>query len=294
MKLKGVDIDSDSGFCAGVIKAIGAAEHFLAEHNSRPLYSLGAIVHNEQELARLQSGGLVTVKDPSEVPAGSVTLIRAHGEPPKTYATAAQRGLNVIDCTCPVVLNLQKAIKNSYLRVKEHGGTVVIFGKIGHAEVLGLVGQTDGNAVVVQSGEMLAEAIGQGRINSPVEIFSQTTMSPDVYKEICSVLQSRFPEVRVHNSICAQVERRHSRLAEFARKHDVVIFVAGHDSSNGKVLYELCRSVNPRSYKIASAEELDVKWFAAQDLVGVCGATSTPQWLLRKVAESISDMLNNQ
>lgn len=290
MDLKRVDIDSDSGFCGGVIKAISAAEHFLSEHPSQPLYSLGAIVHNEQELARLQSGGLVTVNDPSDVPSGGATLIRAHGEPPATYATAAQRGLGVIDCTCPVVLRLQQAIKNSYRRVKEQGGTLVIFGKIGHAEVLGLVGQTGGDALVVQNKEMLAEAMEQGRINPPVEIFSQTTMSPDVYKEIYTILQSYFPDVKVHNSICAQVERRHSRLAEFARRHDVVIFVSGHDSSNGKVLFELCRSVNPRSYKISSSEELDARWFNEQDLVGVCGATSTPQWLLQKVAANISDM----
>lgn len=292
MRLSRIDIDPRSGFCGGVIRAIGTAEHWLDEHPSHPLYSLGAIVHNEQELGRLSEKGLVTVSTPLDVPTdGSPMLIRAHGEPPKTYSAAAERGLEVLDCTCPVVLKLQKEIKAAHERMNACGGTVVIFGKIGHAEVLGLVGQTDGAAVVVQSLEMLEEDFQRGVINTaaPVELFSQTTMGPDAYEKIAEAISARA-DVVVHRTICSQVALRHTHMQEFAKEHDVIVFVSGKDSSNGKVLFNLCRSVNTRTFNIGSVEEINPEWFEEGDVVGVCGATSTPQWLLSRVAEAIANI----
>lgn len=283
-----VEIDGRSGFCGGVIRAIGCAEDYLSSHPGAKLCSLGAIVHNEEELARLSEKGLVTVKSLEEVPGGPV-LIRAHGEPPATYAKAQAIGLDIIDCTCPVVLKLQKRIRDAYERLSVCGGKVVIFGRIGHAEVLGLVGQTEGEAIVVDSPDMLKAAMAAGQIdrNLPVEVFSQTTGSPEVFSDICNLLKSEMaaPElVTVHDTICSQVSSRHSQLTEFAQRHDVVIFVSGRFSSNGSVLFNLCKKVNPRSYRISSESEIDLSWLRDGDRVGVCGATSTPKWLLEKIA----------
>ena len=279
-----VEIDPGSGFCGGVIRAIGSAEAYLRDNDH--LYSLGAIVHNEAELERLATSGLRTVSSPEEVPPGETLLVRAHGEPPSTYAAARKRGLKVIDCTCPVVLRLQGEIRKAHERVHLDGasGQVLIFGKIGHAEVLGLVGQVGGDAIVVENRAMLEELLPSMSPDAPVEIFSQTTKSPSEYAEICDLARSYFHNVRVHQSICAQVATRHERLAAFAREHDVILFVAGASSSNGKVLSDLCRSVNPRTWLIASPEEIDPAWVHDQDRVGVCGATSTPAWLLEAVA----------
>ena len=279
-----VEIDPGSGFCGGVIRAIGSAEAYL--HENDHLYSLGAIVHNEAELERLASSGLRTVSSPSAVPEGETLLVRAHGEPPSTYASARERGLKVIDCTCPVVLRLQGEIRKAYERVNSGGasGKLLIFGKIGHAEVLGLVGQVGGDALVVENRAMLEEILPGLDPEAPVEIFSQTTKSPSEYDDLCALARSYFSNVRVHNSICAQVASRHERLAAFAREHDVILFVAGASSSNGKVLSDLCRSVNPRTHLIAGPEEINPAWFRDQDRVGVCGATSTPKWLLEAVA----------
>lgn len=279
-----VEIDPGSGFCGGVIRAIGSAEAYLRDNDH--LYSLGAIVHNEAELERLATSGLRTVSSPEEVPPGETLLVRAHGEPPSTYAAARKRGLKVIDCTCPVVLRLQGEIRKAHERVHLDGasGQVLIFGKIGHAEVLGLVGQVGGDAIVVENRAMMEELLPSMSPDAPVEIFSQTTKSPSEYAEICDLARSYFHNVRVHQSICAQVATRHERLAAFAREHDVILFVAGASSSNGKVLSDLCRSVNPRTWLIASPEEIDPAWVHDQDRVGVCGATSTPAWLLEAVA----------
>ncbi len=295
-----VDIEKHSGFCGGVIRAIGRAEQFLDENPDSKLWSLGAIVHNDAELQRLESKGLVTIgmKDIeaiSDRPSfEAVTLlIRAHGEPPQTYSKAGEAGLSVIDCTCPVVLRLQKSIREAYERIHPVGGQVIIFGKIGHAEVLGLLGQVGGDALVVEDVNMLAEAIGKGKVrfDKPMEIFSQTTKSPVEYSRICSILQdSAEAGVTVHNTICAQVASRHSELSEYSSTHDVIIFVSGMESSNGKVLCDLCRSRNPRTYHIAEAEELEAEWFRDGDKVGICGATSTPRWLLDKVAEAVGSL----
>lgn len=301
-----VEIEKHSGFCGGVIRAIGRAEKFLEESPGKTLYSLGDIVHNEAELRRLGEKGLITVDKDGLMnipdPSSETLLIRAHGEPPQTYSLAQKLGLTVIDCTCPVVLKLQKSIREAYERVKPAGGQIVIFGKIGHAEVLGLLGQVSGDAVVIENMPMLLSALEDGSIRTdrPLEIFSQTTKSPVEYSEICKVLSETLPHIdspdgstgspsglTVHNTICSQVASRHEELADFALRHDVIVFVSGVSSSNGKVLFDLCKSRNPRTYHISDPSELEPEWFSDGDKVGVCGATSTPGWLLEQVAERI-------
>jgi 4-hydroxy-3-methylbut-2-enyl diphosphate reductase len=224
-----------------------------------------------------------------DVPEGETVLVRAHGEPPSTYAEARRRGLPVIDCTCPVVLKLQQHIREAHARLHAGGlhGTLLIFGKIGHAEVLGLLGQVGGDAVVVENRSMLEEVLPRIDFSQPVEIFSQTTKSPAEYADICARVRSLGDKVTVHDTICAQVANRHGHLLEFARAHDLILFVAGEASSNGKVLFDLCRQVNHRSFRIGAVEEIDPEWLRENDSVGICGATSTPKWLLEQVAEAI-------
>lgn len=296
-----VEIDKNSGFCAGVIRAISKAEQFL-ESGDRHLYSLGAIVHNEAELARLNKKGLVTLdrNDIYDIPAeveGETILIRAHGQPPKVYDALERLKFKVIDCTCPVVLKLQQSIRETYdsIRKLPSPGQIVIFGKIGHAEVLGLIGQVDGDAIVVENQLQLKELTHNGGIDTsrPVEIFSQTTMSPIEYEMICNALKKEMKEgtpLTVHNTICSQVASRHKELAEFARSHDIIIFVSGKTSSNGKVLCNLCKSANIRTYHIGNTNELQKRWFHPDDKVGVCGATSTPKWLLEMTASTIENL----
>lgn len=285
-----VEIDNRSGFCGGVIRAISRAERFLQE--SDHLYSLGAIVHNEAELDRLGAEGLRTVASIPDVPAGETVLIRAHGEPPATYEAASGRGLTVIDCTCPVVLKLQEHIREAYARLHADGlnGTLLIFGKIGHAEVLGLLGQVDGDAIVVENRPMLEDVLPDIDFSQPVEIFSQTTKSPSEYAEICERVRSLGCCVTVHDTICAQVANRHEHLAAFARSHDLILFVAGESSSNGRVLFDLCRRENPRSFRIGAPADIDPAWLRPDDHIGVCGATSTPKWLLESVAGAVRKM----
>lgn len=294
-----VDIDKNSGFCAGVIRAIGKAEEFLGSPEShkgddKRLFSLGAIVHNDSELERLNRRGLVTIdkEDLDEMvnAEGEVLLIRAHGEPPQTYEKAESLGFRIIDCTCPVVLKLQQRIKEAYIAQKEAGeGQIIIFGKPGHAEVLGLVGQTEGKAITVENIQMLEACIADGtiRLDIPTEVFSQTTKSPAEYEMLCKRLEEDIAVIHTHNTICSQVATRHDRLSKFALEHDTIIFVAGKASSNGKVLCDLCKSLNIRTYHIDSSSEIKREWFRADDRVGVCGATSTPKWLLEEVAENI-------
>lgn len=290
-----VSIDPGAGFCAGVIRAIGRAEQTLRE--SGTLYSLGAIVHNEEELSRLESCGLVTVGDISDIPQprGSSLLVRAHGEPPSLYERAAAMGTAIIDCTCPVVLKLQKSIREAYNRVNASvpAGQIVIFGKVGHPEVLGLVGQVGGDALVFENVPDLMAAFDHGRLDPlrPVEVFSQTTMSPSGYESLCTALRATLKAgLTVHDTICRQVATRHRALAHFARSHDVIVFVAGGASSNGKVLYDLCRSVNPSTHLVGSAQDICPDWFSSSCSVGVSGATSTPSWLLEKVAHAIENL----
>lgn len=306
-----VDIDSNSGFCAGVIRAIGKAEEFFKERMGSKLYSLGAIVHNDAELTRLVDKGLVTIdkEDLEEMvnAQGESLLIRAHGEPPSTYRLAEGLGFEIIDCTCPVVLKLQQDIKKAYDRQIAAGkGQIIIFGKPGHAEVLGLLGQTNDSALVVENTFMLEEAVSNGEISLdvPTEIFSQTTKSPAEYSSLCARLEemmasyNELPVERfkgrgllaVHDTICSQVAKRHERLSKFALEHDVIIFVSGKASSNGKVLCDLCKSLNIRTYHIDNVSEIKREWFRADDKVGICGATSTPKWLLEEAAKHVLEL----
>lgn len=302
-----VDIDPNSGFCAGVIRAISTAEENLA--GGGRLYSLGDIVHNDAELARLGKQGLASLdlEDLAEIveAKGERLLIRAHGEPPTTYRIAREKGFEIIDCTCPVVLKLQKSIRETWQEIQDRNdqGQIVIFGRVGHAEVLGLAGQIDGEAVVVENIQALSDAIRNGLIdlNKRIDIFSQTTKDPVEFKELCSWLGNAMLKaygadhdsfdqagmLNIHNTICSQVATRHSKLARFASTHSIVIFVSGKASSNGKVLCDLCRANNIRTYHIDSVDELREIWFRPDDHVGVCGATSTPKWLLEDVASHI-------
>ena len=306
-----VDIDSNSGFCAGVIRAIGKAEEFLDEREGGKLYSLGAIVHNDAELTRLVDKGLVTIdkEDLEEMvdAHGESLLIRAHGEPPSTYRLAEGLGFEIIDCTCPVVLKLQQDIRKAYERQSRNAaGQILIFGKPGHAEVLGLLGQTDDTAIVVEDISMLEEGVQSGviKLDIPTEIFSQTTKSPAEYAELCARLEGmmaaycELPIERfkgrellcIHDTICSQVAKRHERLSKFALEHDIIIFVSGKASSNGKVLCDLCKSLNIRTYHIDNVSEIKREWFRADDKVGICGATSTPKWLLEEAARHVLEL----
>lgn len=294
-----VTIDRKSGFCGGVIRAIGRAEETLA--SGVRLYSLGAIVHNERELSRLRDKGLGLIDQDDLESFGNVDdaalLIRAHGVPPQVYDTASRLGFKVVDCTCPVVLQLQKKIREAYARVKSHPrpGSILIFGKVGHPEVLGLVGQVGGDALVFENEAQLNALILEGKVNfsADIELFSQTTMSPLGYGRIKSILGTGMAGgavLSVNDTICSQVASRHRELSVFARRHDVLVFVSGNTSSNGKVLFELCCSVNPRTYRAGSAADVDPSWFHPGDSVGVSGATSTPKWLLEEVAEIIHNL----
>lgn len=288
-----VEIDFRSGFCGGVIRAISTAEKHLEQHGGR-LYSLGAIVHNEKELSRLESKGLFSLdkEDPdSMLPAeGETIMIRAHGEPPEVYEKLKSKGFSLIDCTCPVVLRLQKDIREAASK-----GQIIIFGKVGHPEVLGLVGQVNGKAVVVEKPEQVAGLVEAMLIDpaADVELFSQTTMSPQEYIRLQEELAANMQKgvnIEVHDTICSQVAQRYRNLSDFAFSHDVVVFVSGRHSSNGKVLSDLCRSCNFRTFTISSASELKAEWFRPDDTVGVSGATSTPLWLLEEIAQAIENL----
>jgi 4-hydroxy-3-methylbut-2-enyl diphosphate reductase len=273
-----VEIDPRSGFCHGVVRAVEQAENYL-QYSPR-LYSLGAIVHNAVELERLKKKGLeiLSIEEVEQLH-DDVILVRAHGEPPATYALARQNRLQVIDCTCPVVLKLQERVRSTWQRIRENGGQVVIFGKKGHAEVNGLVGQTDGEAIVVSHVDDLA-AIDFSR---PVAVFSQTTKDPDEYGNIAARIREKRPDAEVYDTICRQVAQRHASLVAFAQSHSVILFVTGRESSNGKVLFELCRSVNPRTWRLEDASQIDLNWLHDGDFVGICGATSTPKWQLEEI-----------
>jgi 4-hydroxy-3-methylbut-2-enyl diphosphate reductase len=245
-------------------------------------------VHNSLEIDRLKAKGLCIVDiDSMESIAGSVLLIRAHGEPPSTYEAAAARGIELIDCTCPVVLRLQQEVRKAFLRMESVDGTVVIFGKHGHAEVNGLVGQTEGRAVVVGSIDDVTDV----DFCRPIELFSQTTKDPVEYETIVEIMRSRGKEVKVHNTICAQVSTRYESLVNFARSHSMILFISGRESSNGKVLFNLCKSVNPRSWWIEEASQVDPAWIRDGDSIGICGATSTPAWQLEEAMANLSSIL---
>ena len=283
-----VTIDDKSGFCAGVVRAISEAERALQSGGT--VYCLGDIVHNRVEVQRLESLGLQTIahKDLESL-SGCRVLIRAHGEPPSTYTLAAERGVEVIDATCPVVAALQQRVKRAYEKMQSCNGTVVILGKRGHAEVVGLTGQVAEDAVVVESVQDL-ELVDFSR---PIYFLSQTTQSVALFENLCNEMKSRLADqsmLTVDDTICRRVSSRENHLRRFARSSDVIIFVCGRKSSNGKVLFEICREENPRSYNIEEASEIDPQWFEGATSVGVCGATSTPSWLMNNVAKEIEKL----
>ena len=288
-----VSVDLYSGFCYGVIRAIGEAERYLNQYI--PLYSLGAIVHNNEELNRLRSIGLHTI-EPTELTSlhNQAILIRAHGEPPTTYAIAHKQNLSIIDCTCPVVLKLQRQIKEEYDRIKPLNGQLVIFGKRGHAEVNGLIGQVNGDAQIIE----YSDQVEQLDHHLPVSLFSQTTQDPDSFLHLCRNIEAHYQQhgmdatcyFRAFNTICKQVAERKPMLRQFAQQHHTLVFVCGKESSNGKVLFEMCLAANPRSYRIENSNDICQNWFSANTLVGVCGATSTPRWLMEQVACTIKEM----
>ena len=283
-----VTIDDKSGFCAGVVRAISEAERALQSGGT--VYCLGDIVHNRVEVQRLESLGLQTIahKDLESL-SGCRVLIRAHGEPPSTYTLAAERGVEVIDATCPVVAALQQRVKRAYEKMQGCNGTVVILGKRGHAEVVGLTGQVAENAVVVEG----VQDLEQVDFSRPIYFLSQTTQSVALFESLCNEMKSRLADqsmLTVDDTICRRVSSRESHLRNFARSSDVIIFVCGRKSSNGKVLFEICREENPRSYNIEEASEIDPQWFEGATSVGVCGATSTPSWLMNNVAKEIEKL----
>ena len=284
-----IEIDNGSGFCFGVTTAIKKAEEELAKGGK--LYCLGDIVHNGMEVERLHEAGLITI-DHEEMKElhGVKVLLRAHGEPPETYALAERNEIEIIDATCPVVLQLQKRIKKQYVSNPE--AQIVIFGKNGHAEVLGLVGQTQSYAIVVEKFEDVERLRESGQLDfsKDIYLYSQTTKSLDEFHRIIEYCQEHIVEgatFKSFDTICRQVANRMPNIANFARKHDVILFVSGRKSSNGKVLFKECKSVNPNSYQIESAEEIDMQWLQNAETVGICGATSTPKWLMEECREFI-------
>lgn len=273
-----VDIDPNSGFCFGVVYAIEMAEDMLQEQGY--LYCLGDIVHNDEEVRRLEEKGLKIIDHQQLKQLRDETvLIRAHGEPPSTYQLAVKNNLRLIDASCPVVLKLQNRIKNSY----DKGEKIYIYGKHGHAEVVGLLGQTANEAVVFQDLDELA----LDQLPSSITLYSQTTKSTDKFYDIKDRLQATGTEVKANDTICRQVSNRDKELRDFASRYDKIIFVSGTKSSNGKVLYGVCKATNPNTYFISRQEELDLHWFSGQDRVGICGATSTPMWLMQEVRDRL-------
>lgn len=283
-----VEIDEGSGFCFGVTTAIGKAEEELAKGTR--LYCLGDIVHNSMECERLKNLGLVTINHEELSSLHDATvLLRAHGEPPETYAIAEQNNIKIIDATCPVVLQLQKKIKARY-EASHNRHSIVIFGKKGHAEVLGLVGQTQGEAIVIENVEDAAKL----DFNNDIYLYSQTTKSVDEFRRIIAYIEQHISpsaEFKSFDTICRRVANRMPNVADFASKHDLVLFVSGKKSSNGRVLYAECRKVNSNSHLIEGPEDIRPEWFKNVETVGLCGATSTPKWLMECCSEYITQQL---
>ena len=280
-------IDDNSGFCFGVVRAISRAEEALADGGT--VYSLGDIVHNRVEVQRLEKLGLQTITHVDmEQLGGRRLFIRAHGEPPTTYVKAKQLGIDVIDATCPVVAALQRKVKRAHEKMQSVGGQVVLLGKHGHAEVVGLTGQVEDRVIVVEK-ESDLEQVDFAR---PIYFLSQTTQSRALFEHILEIMRQRAADpsqIEAMDTICGQVAGREERLSEFARSVDRVVFVCGRKSSNGKVLFEVCRKANPQSFNIEEASELQAEWLAGAESVGICGATSTPKWLMQQVADYIEN-----
>lgn len=290
-----VVIDDNAGFCFGVVKAIAAAEEQLSSSNS--LYCLGDIVHNNAEVQRLSQMGLHVIDHEAmdKLP-GKTVLIRAHGEPPSTYKLAERRGIKLIDATCPIVLALQKKVRDGYEEMQSVGGQVVIFGKKGHAEVIGLNGQANNSAIIVSTPDDI-ESIDFSR---PIRLYSQTTKSREDYSKLIENIKASIARQSdgrtvgddffvAYNTICSRVANRATQLEEFAKGVDVVIFVSGANSSNGHYLYEYCRNVQQNTYMISSPDELVKEWINGKEKIGITGATSTPRWLMEEVRRRIEN-----
>ena len=286
-----IEVDERSGFCFGVRNAVEIAEEALAR--GEKVFSLGPIVHNDIEVERLSALGLLSVNhEEFKKLRNCKVLIRAHGEPPETYEIAIKNNITIIEATCPIVKRLQSRIKKTWLVSKESGGQVVIFGKAGHAEVVGLLGQTDNEAILVNGKEDLYKI----NFSYDVHLFSQTTMSVKEYNELAESIVLKMKEKGIsnaerhlhkNNTICGQVSNRQPRLKSFAKKHDVIVFVSGRESSNGKMLFNVCKNENPDTWFVSSPDEIKKEWFKNRNSVGICGATSTPKWLIDKIKDTI-------
>ncbi|MGN0230845.1 MAG: 4-hydroxy-3-methylbut-2-enyl diphosphate reductase [Muribaculaceae bacterium] len=283
-----IEIDEDSGFCFGVVTAIQKAEAELDK--SGHLYCLGDIVHNSDEVERLKNKGLVTITHDDLRKLHNVkVLLRAHGEPPETYAIAQANGIEIIDATCPVVLKLQRRIHARYIDSEHPNTQIVIYGKLGHAEVNGLVGQTNGEAVVVEN----IDGLNRIDYSRDIALYSQTTKSLQGFKEIEKEISHRKggQGFESFDTICRSVANRIPKIKEFARRHDAVIFVCGKKSSNGKILFAECREANANTFMVTNESEIDVEQLRGKQSIGICGATSTPRWLMNRIKEAIESKL---
>lgn len=287
-----VEIDEKSGFCFGVQNAVEIAEKALLK--GEKVFSLGPIVHNDREVERLSALGLVSIDhDKFRKLRDCKVLIRAHGEPPETYIEAEKNNITIIEATCPIVKKLQSRIKETWEEIRAHKGQIVIFGKPGHAEVVGLMGQTLNEGILVSNPEDLEKI----DVTKPVWLFAQTTMSIRDYDNFASLIRAGMKEkgiidpeklLHISKTICGQVSNREPHLKAFAKKHDIVIFVSGRESSNGKMLYSVCRNINPETYFVSSIDEINRTWFKGKNSAGICGATSTPKWLIEKVRDFVA------
>ncbi|MEI8226139.1 MAG: 4-hydroxy-3-methylbut-2-enyl diphosphate reductase [Bacteroidota bacterium] len=289
-----VEIDKQSGFCFGVQNAVEIAEKALLR--GEKIFSLGPIVHNDKEVERLSTLGLASIDhDEFRKLKNCKVLIRAHGEPPETYITAEKNNITIIEATCPIVKRLQSKIKETWLKTKEGNGQVVIFGKHGHAEVVGLLGQINNEGILVSGPDDFQKI----DITRPVYLFAQTTTSVKEYSNFTDILRFKMEEngisdpdmnLIINKTICGQVSNREPHLKAFARKHDTIIFVSGRESSNGKMLFSVCKNINPDTHFVSSPEEIDKSWFKGKKSVGICGATSTPKWLIENIRDIISNI----
>lgn len=287
-----IEIDSNSGFCFGVVTAINKAEEELSKEGN--LFCLGDIVHNSMEVERLSRKGLVSIDHERFFSLrNEKVLLRAHGEPPSTYEMARKNGIEIIDATCPVVLNLQKNIKKAYLNSDPSETQIVIYGKIGHAEVNGLVGQTDGHAIVIEN----LNDLNKIDFTKKVKLFSQTTKSIENFNQIVTKIKEKITNCKnfeFNDTICRQVANRIPKIINFVSKHELVFFVSGKKSSNGKVLFDECRKINSNIHLISDLEELDLSLLDGVNTVGICGATSTPKWLMEELKSKIERYLENK
>jgi 4-hydroxy-3-methylbut-2-enyl diphosphate reductase len=289
-----VSVDINSGYCFGVEFAIKMAEDEMEEANR--LYCLGDIVHNDMEVERLGKKGLVVIsRDELQNLKNCKVLIRAHGEPPETYKTAIENNIELIDASCPVVLKLQHRVKSAFDKMEQEQGQIVIYGKKGHAEVIGLTGQTMEKAIIV----MEDKDLDQIDFTKPVTLFSQTTKSTKGFYDLREKIEDRIraakgsvgaTDFNANDSICRQVSNREPQMKKFSSENDVIIFVAGKKSSNGKALFEVCKKQNKRSYFVENETEIHEEWFKPEYKVGICGATSTPMWLMERIRDHIKSL----